>query len=231
MDAAGRDGPHGGQGLRQGCGRLGRVDPDVEILALDDRLEMPGDERTASSPATTAVAVDLQVAQARAAAASARSPPAGRPRAGGRSLRGRSHEGHPGARAIEPLEPGETSTAAARACGRLHREGDPARIEVDAAQDLGVRVVGVDDRQTPRHDLAEQLRPWPVALRASASSWKPQGAATSVATAAWKAIPSKLRFRSDLAETSTTPPLQPHSTISAIRAARPAAPVQNRRVR
>ena len=58
----------------------------------------------------------------------------------------------------------ETSTPICRAGRRLHREGDPAGVEVHRAQDLGVGVVGVDHRHASGHDLAEQpgLGPSPL---------------------------------------------------------------------
>ena len=36
-------------------------------------------------------------------------------------------------------------------------KADPAGVEVDGAQDLGMRVIGVDDRRATRDDLSKQL--------------------------------------------------------------------------
>ncbi len=161
VDPAGGDGPHGGQGLDQGGRGLGRVDPDVEILTFGDRLEMSGDGLDRFQTVDDGVEVDLE------------SPGQGR----GGQRRGdgaRADQGQVHRRlAVEAVEQHRAcpSRRAARAgptrqpgpfcrCergSRLQGESDPPRVEVDSAQDLGVGVVGVDDRHAPRHDLAEQL--------------------------------------------------------------------------
>ena len=60
-----------------------------------------------------------------------------------------------------------TSTLPLRHGRRLESEGDPARVEVDSTQDLGVGIVGVDHHHAPRHDLATTAWPWPGAFAAA----------------------------------------------------------------
>ena len=74
-------------------------------------------------------------------------------------------EQHARARAIDSLEPRSNVNASSRHGRRLESEGDPARIEVDPTQDLGVGIVGIDHRHAARHDLAKELGLGPALLQ------------------------------------------------------------------
>ena len=165
VDATRGDGPKRGQGLGGVFGCLSGVDSNVEILALANRLKVSGDGLDRLQAGDDVGPVDLhRPCQGRRGQCTGRHPRTDQGQVQGQ-LAVETVEQHARARAIDSLEPRSNVNGSSRHGRWLKSEGDPACIEVDSAQDLGIGIVGIDHRHAARHDLAKELGLGPALLQ------------------------------------------------------------------